>query len=74
MQHRGEWAYLPFSRLSEEGLVSISVAGEPVLFVYSEGVSSPPGRTIVGAGRDVGSAQVYLALHEGGELSFFPQG
>ena len=70
VMHKEQWTYLPFSRLSDERLVMLTLAGDPIIFIYDEGVNSPLDGPEVSSGRDVGSARAYLATHEGNALAF----
>lgn len=70
VKHGGEWGYAVFSQLERDGFAETEVAGDPVLFVYGAPVNSPLDSSSVSGGRDVGSARVYLARHDGEKLSF----
>ena len=62
VQHKDRWAYITFSELAMKGIAVQNIAGDPILFVYEEGVSSPLDQATVHGGRDIGSVQAFLAL------------
>jgi hypothetical protein len=66
----GDSAAHPYPVLQEERVVNDRVGGTPVVVIWQAGTASPLDSSSVSGGRDVGTANAFVARADGRELSF----
>jgi hypothetical protein len=74
ISHNGESKGYPYPNLQEEVVVNDRLAEEPVVIIWQPGTASPLDSSSVSSGRDVGSANGFLAVLDGQSLTFRAEG
>ena len=66
----GGWQAYPYPVLQERGVVNDSLGGSPIVVIWKGGTASALDGSSVSGGRDVGTANGFLARVDGRDLSF----
>lgn len=68
--HNGESIGVPYPVLRDEGVVVKRLGDDPIVIMWEEGTASALQSQRVAEGTDVGTANAFLARHEGQQLAF----
>ncbi len=66
----GEAVAYPYQALEEQRVVNDTVGGQPIVVLWQPGTASPLDSAVVGAGRDVGTADAFFRTLDGQVLTF----
>jgi hypothetical protein len=69
----GESEGFPYPVLENQGVVNETLGGEEIVVIWEGGTASPLDAGSVGSGRDVGTANAFLATVDGRKLTFESQ-